>query len=281
MPNSNHSRPKLNGTPIGYCNACNEYGLLTKDHIFPKSVVPAGEVLITNLEQRHGQSKAKPHRSKKGLYLRTLCARCNNERLGSEYDPAWADLARQTRQVTDAICFQNLSAPSPIALSCQPNRLGRSLVGHSLASMVPAESNAKPRLGRWHRILQSYFLEPEQPQPSGVDILYWFVRPSTAMVLSFTARISMTGAGPMYGSFLRAYPIGFWITLEQHSLLHLPQGLRVLPRATTQRLEESVQIKLDLDPSVPRLWPQTPMDDEAFLLSKKAALYTDNANPTS
>jgi hypothetical protein len=98
------SRKKARSDALyGYCNICNKYDKLTRDHVPPKGSITLNPVQMKSLTQwmaemapgrvnMHGGTEllAKdwhPRLSQGGVSFRSICADCNNLRLGRRYDP--------------------------------------------------------------------------------------------------------------------------------------------------------------------------------------------------
>ena len=83
------------GHKTGPCNICGTRGQLTWDHVPPKGGVDLQLVEIERATAVFTSSLGmeKPEISQNGLKFRTLCATCNNKRLGAKFDPALNSLA--------------------------------------------------------------------------------------------------------------------------------------------------------------------------------------------
>jgi hypothetical protein len=99
----NKKRNKSHQPTIGYCNICNQQAILTWDHVPPKGSIKLTPVEIRAFLDTIGESDGIPveyygdysHRrqfhqrrfSQNGVKYRSICAECNNKRLGARYDP--------------------------------------------------------------------------------------------------------------------------------------------------------------------------------------------------
>jgi hypothetical protein len=134
----------------GYCNICNEYGELTRDHVPPKGSIRLTAVEVRNFAQR--LSELAPGRvniidddglqesvrryklSQDGVRFRSICARCNNVLLGGRYD---LELNRVSQTVGSLIRMHLrglLALPSEIQINTRTHYLVRAIIGHLLAA---------------------------------------------------------------------------------------------------------------------------------------------------
>jgi hypothetical protein len=84
--------------PQDHCWLCNKFGPLTKEHIPPESAFNDCPLLLMKVDERSIQSGAvgwiPKQRFGRGMYVRSVCQRCNN-RCGSKYGGAYVDLIRR------------------------------------------------------------------------------------------------------------------------------------------------------------------------------------------
>lgn len=81
--------------PRDHCWLCNKYGTLTKEHIPPESAFNDFPMLMLKVDERSSEMQWVPHqRFDHGMYVRSVCARCNN-RCGSKYGGSYVDLVRR------------------------------------------------------------------------------------------------------------------------------------------------------------------------------------------
>lgn len=92
------------GARIGPCNIRGIVGPLTEDHIPSKGVSRLSQVVILKLIDPLGVERAKKSGriSQNGVKFRTLCARCNNKRLGIHCDPTLISFTRAIRSYLDS-----------------------------------------------------------------------------------------------------------------------------------------------------------------------------------
>jgi len=87
--------------PQDHCWLCDKYGTLTKEHIPPESAFNDCPMLLMKVDERSMRSGALEwapgQRFGRGVYVRSVCARCNN-RCGSKYGGAYVDLVRRVAE---------------------------------------------------------------------------------------------------------------------------------------------------------------------------------------
>jgi hypothetical protein len=103
------SRIQTHGPRVGRCNICGTSGPLTEDHTPPKGCYPPTAVelhsVVTRLN-RDADGAGKPRLSQNGVKFRTLCGRCNNGLLGSDYDPPLIRFVGTLRQAAAVMSTQ-------------------------------------------------------------------------------------------------------------------------------------------------------------------------------
>lgn len=119
------------GPKIGICNICGDQGPLTEDHTPPK-----GSARITQVEMHHiaallcaDKQRSRGRVSQNGVKFRTLCGRCNNSLLGTNYDPAFNDFSQRVSSYLKTA----LALPTIMHVRAKPHKIARSLIGHLCA----------------------------------------------------------------------------------------------------------------------------------------------------
>src|SRR5471032_3413838 len=73
----------------GFCVICGQFGELTRDHVPPQGCAQIANAVLSRLTMEE-PSEGQPRNTiyiQGGLKFQTLCATCNNERLGLHFDP--------------------------------------------------------------------------------------------------------------------------------------------------------------------------------------------------
>jgi hypothetical protein len=144
-----------------------------------------------------------------GVKYRTLCESCNTKRLGAEYDP---DLVRLTHDVDRIISALQvgLAVPSSTLIRVRPQRVLRSVIGHSLAAAVERAAT-----GDWDRELVPYFLDKNLFFPVSARVHYW-IYPFQRQVLirdaCFLSHLRHDeGKNPTLFMCIKFYPLAFLV----------------------------------------------------------------------
>ena len=237
------------GPKVGRCNLCGTEGPLTQDHIPPKEVTRLGQVammkIIDLLSLEHPKKSTRI--SQDGVKYRTLCKKCNNERLGLGYDPTLILLTESVRACLES----SLRLPDRIRIQTKPNRLVRSVVGHLLAQGVN-----QFRAGTSTERLTDYFLDEKLTFPEELKLYYW--------PYPYNDQVIIKGAGLspyFWDSFavfwlLKFFPICFFIVHDQPAEWRVP--FQRLDTTLTNNIDDELPILVDFTKLPPQRWPEAP-----------------------
>ena len=244
----------------GFCRICSRQGKLTYDHVPPKGCAGFGKMSLHNITNYLGCQPSRARLLQRGMRFRTICQKCNNERLGHEYDPTLKDLAARVSTCVRANAM-NLVLPGRMQIDTKPQRLGRAVVGHLLAADT-YRLDEKPHSAPFPDAMQSYFLNPEGNPPDQLEIYYWLYPSDINVIINFCAIMSLRGSSStksVLGCFLRFYPVAFWVVWERPRGFIL-KGSHALPIRNVD-IDEVRAIPLELA-RIPRPdWPECPGDD--------------------
>lgn len=120
----------------GRCAICGAIGLLTKDHVPPKSVMEPVVLEIIRISDllMEDSERPVPRGGFQAPVFPSLCKDCNNQRLGLSYDPVLARFIEDTRPWVNII-ERGIIIPDGISVTTKPLRLARAVVGHLLAAV--------------------------------------------------------------------------------------------------------------------------------------------------
>jgi hypothetical protein len=202
--------------------------------------------------------------SQNGVKFRSLCQRCNNERLGRDTDP---DLIRICNQV-HGLLSTKLILPSRLLVPVRPQRLIRAVVGHLLAYGI----NRVPK-GPFEVAMAQYFLDTSMPTPPGMECFYW-VYPYTDQVLARDALLtdSRTPDGDnVLFKLVKFYPLAFFCTWNRPATY----GFQFdnLCRFGHLGFDEEAEIPVQLGPLPPRRWPETPTERSLAVIHGAESMY--------
>lgn len=266
---------KFKGDREGYCNICGQYSQLTRDHIPPQACVKPTSVELRTLTHYLSQPSEKPVNSQSGLNILSVCGDCNNNLLGTEYDPV---LIEMTKQVASRVRVQQglrLSLPEKIDLRVKPQRLLRSVVGHILAGKLPVPGKP-PISAPFPDSLRNYFLDSSSNISDKIEVYCWIYPSNKQIVINSLGIGSAMGEGFISGScLLKFFPLAFWLVWDKPDSFSV--DLIKISKDKLKGLDETCEIVFDLR-NIPSLdYPEVPgegryvmcRDDSTFLAQPK------------
>lgn len=250
-------RLQTRGPESGICNICGQTARLTDDHIPPKGVPRVGQVYLDRLSETLGAGKPTSHAREfqRGVKYRSICAICNNERLGSYYDPT---LVAFCRDVQTAIT-QRLYAPTDIRV--QQNRLFRSIIGHLLAHGLNTH-----RTGTLVSSKTDYFLDPTLPFPDDLRLYCWVYpyRPQVVARGLGTIFDFSVARDPVVCSIMKFFPIAWMCSVGDLPAMEAETVMRVDNLATAQ-IDDHADIVIYPSRIPPSRWPEAPRKNGVVL----------------
>lgn len=240
----------------GRCVICGTVGKLTEDHVPPRALVPATRVEIAQLIAAcGGRTDASPP-ARPGFQsprFHSLCALCNNTRLGAHADPALIAVAIQlTRWVTMA-WDRGVTLPSSAVVDVDGPRVGRAVVGHLLAAEERSNPLAPLAEGGALHAMRAFFLGPTPDTPPFRLFLWPFLGSDITIVRGFSlARVLGDGHGPVIGDVLKFFPLAFW-------LVHAVPEDVMIPFAEIPLTHVGIShVTIPLRALPPLRWPEMP-----------------------
>lgn len=255
------------GPKDGRCNICGEYGKLTEDHTPPKGCFNPGAFEVQRLNDAlNNQHKVRKVRANTGLRFRSLCAKCNNEKLGGIYDPA---LIAFTNQLSSMVRFRE-TLPPTLAVQAEPQKIMRAVYGHIAAAAVDAYGTHKD-----HEHFRDWFLNGRGLAPAGAHFHYWLYpfKPQV-IVRGFAFTPAIGGNALFVGWLMKFYPVAFLIVMSrQDARLRLPdlRDHEGLP------LDAKVDLAIDLRSTIPPNWPELDPGENGLVFSGDHALRSTEA----
>jgi hypothetical protein len=195
----------------GYCVICGQRGKLTQDH-----VPPQGAITISKVEQHHiteviglGHQKFPGVPSPNGSKFKTVCAKCNNEIIGS-CDSEVAKLhSKVIEDVSRYFSAHEVSLPY-VSRDFDAINYCRAMIGHILSATSIDECLYEPEPTSYFDPLKRFVLGDDEAINDTHDIFTWFYpweRHVSAKLLGFYNQ----GENAML-SLLAFYPIAFMVT---------------------------------------------------------------------
>lgn len=195
----------------GYCLICGQYGPLSKDHVPPK-----GAITLTRVEQHHigeltraGASKVKGVKSPSGSMFKTICATCNNKRLGDNDTEVAKVCSAVTTKVKDY--FERANSPTTL-IRTEVNAISfaRAMIGHILAATTVDECKNPPESFPYIQALKDFVLGDDSALNETHEIYYWFYPYSKHLSAKL---VTLVHSGQLVQlSLLSFFPLAFMVT---------------------------------------------------------------------
>lgn len=249
------------GPKHGTCNICGELGVLTEDHTPPKGCIKPTQVELRHVVEVFSAtvSKGKARLSQNGIKYRTLCGRCNNSLLGHLYDPAMIELVNGVA----TILRSPILLPNPLSVSCQPQALMRSVIGH-----IAAQGVNRYRKGKHTEAIRDYLLDTSLPLPEGLKIFYWLY-PWRAQVLARDAVYMGLDTDQQFAFWImKFYPMAFLVVIDETP--NFPYRVQNLDPCRQLPFSTRVNLPILLRSIPPLDWPEAPSDTSIIAYGREA-----------
>lgn len=245
-------------TKTGKCAICGAVSKLTLDHVPPKSVMADSPVWVERFASATGIASRQPsvHPGRWAPEFRSICARCNNDRLGRDADPALARFATRLRTWLRAAFELGLSLPAYASVPIQPALVARAVVGHLLAGDGARRSAAKIRGGDLNDAMRAYFLSGSVAIPPEIRVLVWPYPSSIAVVGKGIGHHSGRSGELFVMDILKFYPVAFGVVMASE-MVSIPWRV-ALNDLSVGAVDETVTLHLPLY-RIPTIdWPEKP-----------------------
>lgn len=253
---------KIRGPEIGYCNICERYEKLTEDHVPPNGSAKIGAVEIRTLSEYFSRENTLFHISQKGLLIRSICATCNNKRLGEFYDPYLNEISHSVKKLVKARSDRRLIWPNKIRLTITPQRVARAIVGHLLAGSLSEDELNTPIKAPMPDGLRTYFLDESAAFPEQLEIYYWLYLSNVQKILKTFAVAIPGNRQPIISEILKFFPLAYWLVWDKPASIKI--NLPILTKKTIT-LDETDEIEIDFQNIPHTNWPENP-DDNMIIL---------------
>lgn len=251
----------------GPCNICGVQGPLTWDHVPPQGSIELQPVEIDRVAADLVSSLAleKPEVSQDGVKFRTLCARCNNDRLGASFDPALIEFAR----VVSRFLQTTLILPPVLQAEVRPNAIIRSVLRHLVAARLSLDP------GLFDTLVNDLLDDPVKPLPAEINVFYWIHPYAQQIVLRDALMPAVRG---QYGDFqrfgvLKFFPLAFLVTTAP-----VYEGLAALSSWRDKSSHFRTRVSVDLRGARDPYWPEAPAPDN-WLFGGNDLLESIRAHP--
>lgn len=255
-------RIETRGAQFGQCNICGEQARLTVDHVPPRSCRVIGNGELRSLVERLSPGAGVPRRARRlqnGVSYRSICLRCNSEKLGAEYDPALAEFCTRVRTIAES----SLELPKWLSVRIRPQRVMRSVLGHMAAQGVN-----RYQKGPITEPLRDYLLDPSTALPNGLRVYYWLYPFRGQVLVRDAVRMRLGVNEPILFWLLKFSPLAFMVTFNEtgdpayrHTRLD-PYG--------GDPIDAETDVSLAVSPLVHEHWPEAPDNDGAVMYGEQA-----------
>lgn len=255
------------------CNICGRISDLTWDHVPPKFCFNDERAQYNSIFEINNK-KQYMHIAQNGIKYRSICAECNNNLLGSNYDKEYKKLVDLLYElyITPGTIPQYLEIQN-----LKVNKIARAIVGHFLAARNEYFD------GKLENELRKYFLNDKLKPPKELKLLYYVYIYNTIMIIRDVVpkKFGKVEYSIPEGliSCMNAFPLAFILV---HNCENNP-GLCDLFEFCTEDINENLNIKIDLlsymYPNGKKLrnpyWPCNVADGET---GTSMMLVSDNSN---
>lgn len=249
------------GPKQGRCNICGETGALTEDHTPPKGCIKISQVELHHIlvHLRAEVPRRKGRVSQNGVKYRTLCHRCNNTLLGTEYDPAFIAFVNGVGQLLQS----TVALPHTLHISASPQRIMRALIGHLCAQGVDRYEKAEMTMP-----IRQYMLDPTESLPDSLNVYYWPYPYKHHVMARDCGLLDLKTSQNIVVWFLKFFPIAFLVTFDES------EGQRLsLPCMSTHRhlgIDDHVELPISLSKLPHPYLPEAPSDTSIVFYGDEA-----------
>jgi len=246
------------------CNICRKQASLSWDHVPPKGGIEVTPVEQETILQRFtGKENERIYSiSQNGVKFRTICADCNNKRLGDKYDPVLNEFSLGVGRFLNT----TLEMPPIIKYETRPNLLIRAIIGHLLAAKGYFEETTIDEKCR------NFILDESATFPVNLKLFYWVYPYPDIVVIRDVVMPAVRGNLGTKGCFsiLKYFPIAYLVCdLAQY------EGVDDLTFYYDKDPSKVVNIPIKLKQVKHPQWPEI-VDDTNFIIggqSLKSSLY--------
>ncbi len=251
------------------CNLCLRRGKMTKDHLFPKSLVAPGQRRVTRIAQHvdpNFRGRQGTFLAQNGVTKSTLCSDCNNRVLGAELDPALIDAYKAASKPLESAKYPVMG--QLYLHGVQLNKVARAVAGHIIALSDKAEPRS-PMIRHLRR-----FVLGRAELHSSLQFHIWLY-PSSRQGMLKDLFHTVFGAGyePMQISAFKTYPLAFAFSSVIQNPSYRLHGVMDLTAYVSDE-SKVYNLKIPTRPLVDFNWPYAPHRNGAILTGNTGSLTT-------
>lgn len=247
------------GAKQGTCNICGNVGPLTEDHTPPKGCVRPTPMELQHVAHRLAAANAIKAKTPDGVKYRTLCSRCNTERLGGHYDPALIDFVNRV----SGLLASELYLPMTIPIPAKPSLIVRAVWGHLAA--VGVDRYLK---GPDTEALRDFFLDESLPIPRKLRFYYWIYPYRRQALIRDAASIDARGPTHAIYWLLKFYPMAFAVWKPEGTYELEYRDLAT--NCSSNKPHDVVDVMVDLAPVPHELILEAPTTTQAIMFGRDA-----------
>ena len=252
----------------GRCNICLKESFLTWDHIPPKGGIDINpvdqETVFQRMTKRDGKKKFMSI-SQNGVKYRTLCSDCNNNWLGTKYDPVLNDFSLGIGNILRT----TVDLPNTFQFKTRPAALIRAVLGHLIASKAEIDEVVTDK------VIREFFFEENAPIPDSINLFYWIYPYKNITIMRDFVMPSVRGnfGNLALFSVLKYFPIAYLVCD-----INKYENLNELTKFRSLRAEDAALVPIDLNIIRHPLWPEV-ADEGNFIVGGASLASSIHATP--
>ncbi|MBM0212498.1 hypothetical protein [Pseudomonas syringae group genomosp. 3] len=242
---------------------------MTKDHLFPKSLVSPGQRRVTRILQNvdpNFRGRQGTFLAQNGVTKSTLCSDCNNRVLGTELDPALIDAYKAASKPLKLAKFPVMG--TLYLYGVHLNKVARAVAGH----MIALSDKPEPRSAVIRHLRR--FVLGQCGLHSSLRFHMWLYPSSRQGMLKDLFHTEFgSGYEPMWISAFKTYPLAFAFSTEvENPNFRLHGVMDLTPYVSNNTM--AYNLKIPTRPIVDFNWPYAPHRNGAILTGNSGSLTT-------
>ncbi len=271
----------MSGTK-GRCAICGKVGRLTDDHVPPKSAVPPNALDIQAFVGSLGSEVAPPTVARPGRdapRFPTICRICNNDRLGSQYDPSLVRFCNGVATWVRASSGLGLILPRVATVSIEPARVARAVIGHLLAAEPVRRARHEELGGDMPEAMRHYFMSSDQALPPTIRLVAWPYPRETIVIGRGIGRLDYPPGEPIVADVVKFFPVAFAVlSVERQQPLY--EFLEIRPELA-DAADTPINVELPFHGVPPAEWPEHPGASGIVLLNWERVIHATRKTATA
>jgi hypothetical protein len=217
--------------------------------------------VISCLNTINGRPIEKGRYSQNGVKYRTICGACNNNYLGTKYDPAFNFFVN----TVGSFLKTNIVLPKVVSVKIEPQKIMRSLIGHLSAQGVNRFDKGLATIP-----IKNYFLDTSLSLPDNIHIYYWlYPHKSHVMARDFSFLNTRDGNSCVMW-LLKFFPIAFLVIFDKPNKWSF--GLSELSRWRSKTIDFKATENIQLTNFPHPMWPEELVEDHNVIAYGKEAI---------